>query len=197
MSLLLPDALLVLSLLFVRPVGGPAWRSRLIAHALMLAACLLEAALSGSQPGLAVVGVLAAMIQAGLGWQMLRGEPDAPAFRPRTIGWLLAGLVLVGLSVRLLPDAALPPFSRGLLSASTAILLTGLLGALAAESAVPRLGSLLLACNGLMMAACELPGMTLLSLAGLLLLQAGLFWSLALAWKRAAPAHGADGGGPS
>lgn len=197
MSLLLPDALLVLSLLFVRPVALLAWRSRLPAHALLLAACLLEAALSGSRPGLAVVGMLAAMIQAGLAWRLLRGQPDAPGFQPRTVAWLLAGLVLVGLSVRLLPDAALPAFPRGMLSASTAILLTGLLGALAADRAIARLGSLLLAGNGLIMAACELPGMTLPSLACLLLLQAGLFWSLAQAWNRVAPTHGAETGGPS
>jgi len=194
MSLLLPDALLVLSLLFVRPVAVAAWRWRLLAHALLLAACLVEAALSGSRPALAIVGMLAAMIQAGLAWRLLRGQPDAPAFQSRNIVWLLAGLVLVGLSVRLLPDATLPAFLRGILSASTAILLTGLLGALAADRAVARLGSLLLAANGLMMAACELPGMTLPSLACLLLLQAGLFWSLAKAWNHVAPASGADSG---
>lgn len=197
MSLLLPDALLVLSLLFVRPAAALEWRSRLLAHTLLLAACLVEAALSGSRPGLAVIALLAAMIQAGLAWRLLRGQPDASASKSRSIIWLLAGLVLVGLSVRLLPDAALPVFPRGMLSASTAILLTGLLGALAADRAVARLGSLLLAGNGLMMAACELPGMTLSSLACLLLLQAGLFWSLAQAWHHAAPAGGADHGGPS
>lgn len=198
MNLLFPDALLVLSLLFVRPVAVLAWRSRLPAHALLLAVCLLDAVLSGSRPGLAAVGMLAAVIQAGLAWRLLRGQPDAPAFQPpRTVVWLLVGLVLVGLSVRLLPDAALPAFPRGILSASTAILLAGLLGALANKGSVARFGSLLIAGNGMIMAACALPGMGLSSLVGLLLLQAGLFWSLAQAWTGVASAPGADGGSAS
>lgn len=194
MSLLLPDALLVLSLLFVRPAAALTWRWRLLAHALLLAACLLEAALSAPRPGLAIAGMLAATVEAGLAWRLPRGEPDEPGFQPRSIAWLVAGLVLVGLSVRLLPDAALPAFPLGLMSASIAMLLTGLLGALAADRAVARFGSLLLAGNGLVMVACELPGMTLLSLACILLIQAGLFASLLQAWGRVAPSRGAKTG---
>lgn len=194
MSLLLPDALLVLSLLFVRPAAALTWRWRLLAHALLLAACLLEAALSAPRPELALVGMLSAMVEAGLAWWWLRGEPDEPGFRPRSVAWLAAGLLLVGLSVRLLPDAALPVFPRGLMSASIAILLTGLLGAIAAHCAVARFASLLLAGNGLVMAACELPGMTLLSLACILLVQAGLFASLLQAWGRAVSGRGAESG---
>lgn len=196
MSLLLPDALLVLSLLFVRPAAALTWRWRLLAHALLLAAFLMEAALSAQRPELAVVGMLAATLEAGLAWWLLRGEPDEPGFKPRSVAWLAAGLVLVGLSVRLLPDAALPPFPRGLMSASIAMLLTGLLGALAADRAVARFGSLLLAGNGLVMAACELPGMTLLSLACILLIQASLFASLLQAWGRAVPGPRTGRGAP-
>ncbi|WP_419729988.1 hypothetical protein [Lichenicola sp.] len=192
MSLLLADALLVLSLLFVRPAPDHAWRLRLVAHALLLSASLLVAALAGPHRLLPLLGLAAALLQAGLAWQF---RPAAPAqalpVGPPVVVWLLAGLVVVGLSLRLLPDGTLPPGPAGLLSAALAILLTGLLGAAASARTSGRgtsggttaaLASLLLAGDGMLLVACQLPGMAVSSLGCLLLLQAGLLRCLLRTW---------------
>ena len=194
MSLLLADALLVLSLLFVRPTAERAWRSRLVTHALLLAGCLLVPALSGpDRLLLPLLGMGAALTEAVLAWRFKPRAPDAAPDAPLPAAvWLLAGLVLVAASLRLLPDGALPSQSAGLLSAALAILLTGLLGAVASAvtsggGATGRLGSLLLAGHGMLLVACQLPGMAVSSLGCLLLLQGGLLGCLLREWI--VPAH--------
>lgn len=196
MSLLLADALLVLSLLFVRPVPDRAWRLRLVVHALLLAGCLLVAALSGPHRLLPLLGMVAALVEAGLAWRFRPRLSDTPPAARPAVMWLLAGLVLVAMSLRLLPDGALPAQSAGLLSAALAILLTGLLGAAASAattdgSATGRLGSLLLAGDGMLLVAGQLPGMAASSLGCLLLLQGGLLCCLLRGWIPAAGAASA------
>lgn len=193
MSLLLADALLVLSLLFVRPAIDRAWGRRLVAHALLLAGCLLVAAISGPDRLLPLAGMVAALAEAGLAWRFGTRLPDAAVtVRRRTVPWLLfaLALALVALSLRLLPDGTLPPQSAGLLSTALAILLTGLLGAAASAGATGRLTSLLLGGNGMLLVACELPGMAASALGCLLLLQAGLLCCLSRAWWTADHATG-------
>ena len=180
---LLADLLLVLSLLFVRPVADRAWRLRLVLHALLLSACLAVAALAGGPAGwLCLAGSAAALVQAVLHGRLARRRIPAARIRPDPGGpgaaWLLAGLLLVALAVRLVPESALPAHPRGLLTVSIAILLTGLLAAVAAGSVTGRTAALLLAGDGLLLAACTLPGGTWLSLAGILLPQGGLLWLL-------------------
>ena len=184
MSLLAADLLLVLSLLFVRPVPDHAWPPRLMLHALVLAGCLAAAALpSGRLTAPCLAGSLVAVLQAALHWWSGRRGRLVAAARARPdggpgIAWLVAGLLAAALAARLIPEAALPAASRGLLAVSTGILLTGLCGAAAAGSATGRSAALLLAANGMLLAACTLPGTGWLSLAAILQLQCGLFWML-------------------
>jgi hypothetical protein len=189
MSLLLPDCLLVLSLLFVRPVPDRAWPRRLMLHALLLAVCLVGAVLApdsedGPGKGLRVVALAASLVQLAVQLLFVHGRiagAPGPAGAGDTDGrlggaiWLPAGLALVALSIRIVPDPVLP---HGLLTVSVATLLTGLLGTVAAGSAIGRIGSLLLAGDALVLAASRLHGMDLLSLCAILLLQAGLLLAL-------------------
>ena len=85
--------------------------------------------------------------------------------------FLLAGLALVALAVRAVPDLGSP---HGLLTICVAATLTGLLGAAVAGSAVGRIGSLLLIGDALILAACSLPGTDALALCTILLAQAAL-----------------------
>lgn len=179
MSLLLANALLVLSVLFVRPAPDRAWPTRLLLHALLLAACLVVAALTSNAAwALCLVGLFASLLQGALQVRLGRRRPPDATGHPNDALWLVAGLPLVALSVRLVPPRALPPAPRDILTVALGILLTGLLGALAARSPIGRCGALLLAGDGLMLAACLLPGMDGLSLGCILLLQAGLLWTL-------------------
>lgn len=192
MSLLPVDALLLSSLLFVTPATRPAWRRRLVLHALLLALCLAWAGVrsgaSSAGTGLAdnpaaiLAGIAMSLAAAGLAWRLLPHGPDGPSEpdAPRSAGyaWLVVGLVLVALSLRAVPVQALAPLPHGILCATLAILSTGLLGAVAARGTVGRIGSLLLAGDGLLLAACTLPGPGWPSILCLLLLQAGLLASL-------------------
>lgn len=179
MSLLPANALLVLSVLFVRPAPDRAWPTRLLLHAVLLSACLAIAALTaGAAWALCLAGLFASLLQGALQVRLRRRRlPDAAVHRNDAL-WLVAGLPLVALSVRLVPARTLPPAPRELLMVALGILLTGLLGALAARTPVGRCGALLLAGDGLVLAACLLPGMDGLSLGCILLLQAGLLWTL-------------------
>lgn len=184
MSLLAADLLLVLSLLFVRPVADHAWPSRLTLHALVLAGCLGLAALPGARaPAPCLAGAVVALLQAGFyRWWGRRGPPvGAASSGPgggRGIAWLVAGLLAVALAARLVPEAALPAASRGLLTVSIGILLTGLCSVVAAGSVLGRTAALLLAADGVLLAACTLPGGGWLSLAGVAVLRCGLSWML-------------------
>jgi hydrogenase-4 membrane subunit HyfE len=185
MSALLADGLLVLSLLFVRPVPDRAWALRLLLHALLLAACLAAAATEG-RAGLflCLAGCAAALLQAVLhALQARRPTPLAPPSRPepsprRDALWLLGGLLMVALAVRSIPAAALPAHPHGMLVVSLGILFTGLLGTIAAATAIGRAGALLTVANGLLLSACTLPGAGWLSLGSILLLQGGVVWML-------------------
>lgn len=185
MSLLLADGLLVLSLLFVRPVPDRAWPLRLMLHALLLAACLAFAAIEGRAGVFScLAGCVAALLQAVLhALQARRPTLLAPPVRPepnpkRDALWLLGGLLLVALAVRSIPAAALPAHPHGMLAVSLGILFTGLLGTIAAATAIGRTGALLIVANGLLLSACTLPGAGWLSLGSILLLQGGVVWML-------------------
>lgn len=179
MSLLLADALLVLSVLFVRPASDRAWPMRLSLHALLLSACLAVAALtSGAAWALCLVGLFASLLQSALHVRLGRRPFPETTHHPNDAFWLLAALPLVALSVGLVPPRVLPPAPREVLIVALGILLAGLLGVLAARSPAGRCGALLLAGDGLVLAACLLPGMDGLSLGCILLLQAGLLWAM-------------------
>ncbi len=180
MSLLLPDGLLVLSLLFVRPASDRDWPRRLALHALLLSGCLLAAAADhggGGSEGRCLVGLAASLLQLAVQVVLLRrgGAGTAWQHRPGEAGWLLAGLALVALAVWIVPGIGMP---HGLLTVCVAAALTGLLGAAGARSTVGRTyavggtGSLLLAGDALVLAACLLPGTGDLALATILLFQA-------------------------
>ena len=180
MSLLLPDCLLVLSLLFVRPVADHEWPRRLALHALLLSGCLAAAWLAaggGASGDRCLVGLLASLLQLGGQVVLLRRGVAAIPGRPGPGGAasLLAGLALVALAVRAVPDLAAP---HGLLRICVAATLTGLLGAAVAGSAVGRIGSLLLIGDALILAACSLPGTDALALCTILLAQAALLCAL-------------------
>lgn len=183
MTGVLADALLLVSLLFVRPVAGTAWPRRLMLHALLLALCLASVLPWAPSVGLCLTGLVAALLQATLALlakrrlDLLPLDSVAPGRQGRPgVVWLPVGLLLVALAVILLPDGPLPATIRGTPAAALAILLTGLLGALAGPDAVARCGALLLAGDGLILAACRLPGLDAAALAAVLLLQAVLGW---------------------
>ena len=175
----LADAMLVLSLLFVQPAPDRAWPVRLLLHAGLLAACLALAALVLPAPvtGRCLVGLLAAAVATIL--YALAGEGWSRTPAPGRAGLRLAGgLLLAGLAIRLGRRAALqatlPAPAAGILAASLGMLLVGLLGALAGRGARARTGSLLLAADGLLLAACLLPGLGIAAPASLLPIEAGL-----------------------
>lgn len=184
MTGVLSDALLLVSLLFVRPVPGTAWARRLMLHASLLALCLASVLPWAPSIGLCLTGLMAALLQAALALLAERRigrlplDSIAPGRRQGRPGvvWLPIGLLLVALAVILLPDGQLPATIRGIPAVALAILLTGLLGALAGPDAVARCGALLLAGDGLILVACRLPGLNAAALAAVLLLQAGLGW---------------------
>ncbi len=177
----LADAMLVLSLLFVQPAPDRAWPVRLLLHAALLVACLALAALVLPAPvaGRCLVGLLAAAVAislyalAGEGWS----RTPAPG-RARLWLWLAGGLLLAGLAIRLGRQAArqatLPASDADILAASLGMLLVGLLGAVAGSGPRARSGSLLLAADGLLLAACLLPGLGIAAPASLLPIEAGL-----------------------
>ncbi len=179
MIVALADAMLVLSLLFVQPAPDRAWPMRLLLHAGLLATCLALAALVLPAPvtGRCLVGLLAiavAMIVyalAGEGWS----RTPAPG---RAGLWLVGGLLLAGLAIQqgrqATVQATLPAPTASILAASLGMLLVGLLGALAGSGPRARSGSLLLAADGLLLAACLLPGLGLSAPASLLPIEAGL-----------------------
>ncbi len=187
MSLLLPDGLLVLSLLFVRPASDRDWPRRLALHTLLLSGCLLAAATAGqggrAGEGRCLVGLAASLLQLAVLVVLLRrgGAGIAWQHRPGEAGWLLAGLALVALTAWIVPGIGMP---RGLLTVCVSATLTGLLGAAGARSTVGGTyavggtytvggtGSLLLAGDALVLAACLLPGTGGLALATILLFQA-------------------------
>lgn len=199
MTLLLADLLLLLSLLSVRPAAAPDWRIRLALHALLLAACLVASALrpvQGAAVEPALVGAAGCLLET---WLVLRWLPGVAEPRPRPAGggagWLLAGLVLTALSLRLLPAGMLPVLPHAELAAALGIVLTGLLAAVAALAApvapaapaAPaaesgdgpgRFAGLLLGGHGLVLAACVLPGLGWQPLSCVLLLQAWLIHAL-------------------
>ncbi len=175
MIVLLADAMLVLSLLFVRPAPDRAWPVRLLLHAGLLAACLGLAALTlpAPVPGRCLLGLLAA--SAAIGFHALTGAGWSRTPPPGGAGpWLVGGLTAAALAVRLGRQALLPASVGGILAASLGMLLAGLLGALAGRGPRARGGSLLLAVDGLLLAACLLPGLGLAATASLLPIGAGL-----------------------
>lgn len=183
--LLLPDGLLVLSLVFVRPVADTEWPRRLALHALLLSACLLVASVASARTGGAsgercLAGLAASLLQLAVQVALVRrGTAGAPWRRgPGDAAWLLAGLALVALSVRVVPDIGA---AHGLPAVCVAVTLTGLLGAVAASSAVGRVGSLLLVGDVLILAACLLPGTSGLALCTILLFQGVSLGALVLA----------------
>ena len=188
--LLLPDGLLLLSLLFVRPVADNEWPRRLALHALLLSACLLVASVAAGGNGgggRCLAGLAASLLQLGLQLVLVRrGSAGAP-WRPGTgdAAWLLAGLALVAVAVWAVPDVGTP---HGLLAVCLAVTLTGLLGAVAARSTVGRVGSLLLVGDALILAACLMPGTDGLALGTILLFQAGSLCALVLTRASAGPA---------
>ena len=177
MSLLLPDGLLVLSLLFVRPASDRDWPGRLALHALLLSACLLVAAVAGrggeGGEGRCLAGLAVSLLQLAVQVVLLRrgGAGIAWRHRPGEAAWLLAGLALVALAAWIVPGTGMP---RGLLTVCVAATLASLLGAAASRSAVGGTGSLLLAGDALILAGCLLPGTDglALALATILLFQA-------------------------
>ncbi len=182
--LLLPDGLLVLSLLFVRPVADNEWPRRLALHALLLSGCLLAASVAAGGNGggggrRCLVGLAASVLQLGLQVVLVRRGIAGAPWRRGTgdAAWLLAGLALVALAVWAVPDVGAP---QGLLAVCVAVTLTGLLGAVAARSTVGRIGSLLLVGDVLILAACLLPGTDGLGLCTILLFQAGSLCALVL-----------------
>ena len=188
--LLLPDGLLLLSLLFVRPVADNAWPRRLALHALLLSACLLVASVAAGGNGgggRCLAGLAASLLQLGLQVVLVRrGSAGAP-WRPGTgdAAWLLAGLALVAAAVWAVPDVGAP---HGLLAVCLAVTLTGLLGTVAARSTVGRVSSLLLVGDALILAACQLPGTDGLALGTILLFQASSLCALVLTRASAAAA---------
>ncbi len=181
MSLLLPDGLLVLSLLFVRPVPDTEWPRRLVLHGLLLSGCLVASAVAGWSAGAGEARCLAALaasllrlaVPVLLVRRIVAGMPFRPG--PDEAAWLLAGLALVALAIRITPDSGAP---HGLLTVCVAATLAGLSGTLAARSAVGRIGSLLLIGDVLILAACCLPGTDVLALCTILLFQAASLGAL-------------------
>ena len=179
MTLDLADVMLVLSLLFVRPVPDRRWPTRLLLHTILLAACLATAALTARAPvpGRCLIGLLAAIAGiAVFGWAGRRWPLTATA-APAAFR-LAGGLLLVGLALGLMHSPGPHEAPADLLAAVLGMLLTGLLAALAASSRRARSGALLLAGNGLLLAACVLPGMGVMAGASLLPIEAGLLWVL-------------------
>lgn len=189
MSPLPATALLVLSVLFVRPADGRGATLRLIGHALLLAIVLAAGCIGtmqAAQRPVLLMGMFAALAQAGVAWRVSRSEPGG--LSPETGGttgsvgrhgmllvWI-AALLLVGLSLLVVPDRVLPGGFRGMLQCGTAILLLGILGAAVASSRGGRLCALLLGGDGLMMLAGISGGG--LALASIVSIQAALLWSL-------------------
>ncbi len=188
--LLLPDGLLLLSLLFVRPVADNEWPRRLALHALLLSGCLLVASVAAARDGggqRCLVGLAGSVLQLGLQVVLVRRGIAGAPWRRGTgdAAWLVARLALVALAVWAVPEIGAP---HGLLAVCVAITLTGLLGAVAARSTVGRIGSLLLVGDALILAACLLPGTDGLALCTILLFQAGSLCALVLTRAASGPA---------
>ena len=168
-------AMLALSLLFVQPAPDRSWPARLLLHAALLATCLLVAALISPAPtrGRCLAGLLAALLGVGVYAAVGKGWPRN---RPmdRSMPWLAGGLLLAGLAIGSMRAAPMPDAPAGVLAVSLAMLLAGLLAALAGQGTRARGGALLLACNGLLLSACLLPGMGIAALASLLLIEGAL-----------------------
>ncbi len=183
--LLLPDGLLVLSLLFVRPAADNEWPRRLALHALVLSACFLAASVAAGRNGVGeercLAGLAASLLQLAVQVMLVRrGTAGLPLRRaPGDAAWLLAALVLVALAVRTVPDIGAAP--HGLLAVCVAATLTGLLGVVAAPSIIGRVGSLLLVGDVLILAACLMPGTGGLGLCTILLFQTAAIGALVLA----------------
>ncbi len=191
--LLLPDGLLVLSLLFVPPVADNEWPRRLALHALALSACLLASAVAAGPVGGAggercLAGLAASLLQVAVQVLLVRrGAAGRPWRRhgPGDAAWLLAGLALVALALWVVPDIGTP---HGLPAVCMAATLAGLAGVVAARSTVGQVGSLLLVGDALILAACLLPGTDILALCTILPVQAALLCALVLPRAAAATA---------
>jgi hypothetical protein len=136
-SLLLAAALLVLSVLFVRPVAKAAWRIRLLLHSLVLAGCLLVHAFA-SPPLLPVAGEAVVLLQAGLlakvSWRSVASGVSG------SVVWTVAGLLTAWFAAWLLHDPGVTEDGHGLLVVSLGVLLTGLVGATVSRERRVRIG---------------------------------------------------------
>lgn len=164
---LLADVLLVFAILCARPASLAVWSLRLPVQDALLAGCLLAHLVAravapepaGAPIGLALAGLMAvlariALVRAGRRAIVLR----AAAVPARPVWPMLLALLAAWLAIRLLPGAASASGPQSVLGPSIGIVLAGLVGALAAHEERARLAALLLAGNGVVLAACVIAG---------------------------------------
>ncbi len=178
---LLADALLLLAIFCARPASLPVWSFRLPVQDALVACCLLASLVGrtvapepgGASPGLALAGLLAVLARIGLVWAGRRAVLlRAGAVPARPVWPVLLALLAAWLAIRLLPGAVSASGSQDILGPSIGIVLAGLVGALAAREERARIAALLLAGNGVLLAACLVEGPGWGSLLSILALQA-------------------------